>query len=194
MSKSLWNFYTLRDLIENGATYREIRYVLVTGHYRNKLNFSTDGLISAKSSLKRIDNFVDNLHAKIDENNNNDNNYKIYLENFEKDLADDMNISGAISRLFQLIKDVNKLSSISRKNYDDICMILENMDKIFGFVLVDNKKDMEISEKEILKLIEERNIARKNRNFERADEIRDYLLSKKIVIKDGKNGTTWQLA
>jgi len=191
MSKSLGNFYTLRDLINSGATYREIRYLLATSHYRNKLNFSSDGLIGAKSSLKRIDNFIANLSGKIIDDLSNKDNYKVFLEIFEKDLADDMNISGAISSLYQMIKNVNKLDSISQENYNEILIILEKMDTVFGFLFVDTQKDMKISEDEIEQLIIDRNVARRDKDFATADKIRDYLTSNGILIKDGKEGTSW---
>ena len=191
MSKSLGNFYTLRDLVEDGATYREIRYLLVTGHYRNKLNFSKDGLTSAKSSLKRIDNFINSLSNKIDEKSPKIEKLENYLVLFDKDISDDMNISNAISRVYQLIKDINKIESINKSDSKIILDIIKRMDEIFGFVFFATQETKTITDEEIEKLIEERKEARSRKDFAASDRIRDELLEKGIQIKDGKDGTTW---
>ncbi len=191
MSKSLGNFYTLRDLIEKGITYREIRFVLATGHYRNKLNFSQDGVVAAKSSLKRIDNFINNLIIKVDDSCESNFKADTYLKSFEEDMADDMNMSKAMSRVFLLIKDVNKEKSISVAVWHEIMRVFEAMDKIFGFLFSNEEVKSNISEEEILRCVEERSKAREIKDFSKSDEIRDYLQNQGVVIKDVINGTMW---
>jgi len=196
MSKSIGNFYTLRDLLKKGYNPRSIRYVLIATHYRQKMNFSFDGLEAADSAIKRLDEFMTKLNnfkgtnhnpkvAEIIEKTKND---------FENAMDDDFNISIALSAVFDFVKNVNTLlmnNEMSKEDAQKAIKLMKGFDSVIG-ILKDEKKQ-EISE-EIKQLIEKRQEARKNNDYKLADKIRDELKEKGIILKDTKDGVRWEKA
>jgi cysteinyl-tRNA synthetase len=181
MSKSLGNFFTLRDLLAKGWTGREVRYVLVSAHYRDPLNFTMDGLTGARSALQRMDEFLLKMREIAGEVAGTEiGDLKSRIENA---LDDDLNISGALGALFEFIRDGNK-RTITPAEAAGIWTTWEKLDKIFGFGM---PAKAEVPT-EVLALVEERQAARKAKNFKRSDEIRDQLKAQGWVIEDTPQG------
>ena len=181
MSKSLGNFFTLRDLLAKGWTGREVRYVLLSAHYRDPLNFTFDGLQAARPALQRMDEFLLKMQAlagttmapEID-------NLKSKIENA---LDDDLNISGALGVLFEFIRDGNK-RIILPAEAAGIWGTWQRLDGILGLGLPVRSE----VPAEVLGLVEERQVARKAKNFKRSDEIRDQLKGLGWMIEDTPQG------
>ena len=178
MSKSEGNFITVRDALDkfNGEV---IRYSLLSGHYRSPIDFSLEGLKESKSALDRL--------YRSSEGFDFDNNID---EEFSVALSSDLNTPLAISRLHELAKESNKGDKTAGQ-------LLKSSSRLLGFLNYENSKwfmqNVEIDEKNIEKMISERNIARQDRNFELADEIRDKLANMGISIEDSENGTKWRV-
>ena len=189
MSKRLNNVYTLRDLAAKGWTGREIRYVLLSAHYREQLNFTFDGLQAARSALQRIDEFLLKLEAlrgtqiadlmSADEYTRTEN-----LESqFRAAMEDDLNISGALGAMFEFIREANK-RTISVTEAISILSKWRRLDGVLGFGMpVKSEVPAEVQE-----LVEERQTARKAKNFKRSDEIRDQLAKIGWTIEDTAKG------
>ena len=194
MSKSLGNFYTLRDLLKKGYSPRSIRYVLLATHYRQKLNFTFESLKAAENSIKRLDEFI----VKLKDVKGEKNNKEIYVliekakSDFEDAMDDDLNVSIALSVMFDFVKKINTFimnENISKKDAEKAIALMHDFDSVFG-ILKEGEKE-EIS-KEIEQLIEKRQEARKNKNWAEADRIRDELKEKGIILKDAKDGVRWE--
>ncbi len=194
MSKSLGNFFTLRDLISKGYNPRAIRYVLISSHYRKQLNFTLESVKAAEKAIERVEGFY---QAVSQTKNKGDYDERIkgliekYKKSFEDSMEEDLNVSGAFGALFEFLGEVNKLypdSNIPEANRDEVLDFLEKLNSVFA--VFDFSSDL--PDEEILKLIEERNEARKRRDFKRADEIRDMLKEKGIILEDTKDGTRFK--
>lgn len=196
MSKSKGNFYTVNDLIEKGIDPTILRYLLMNVHYRKKLNFTSASILQAKEAVDRIISFKLRLMTEVIKEGVESNKIVSLLEKtkseFEDAMDDDLNISEALASIFELIHQVNILidnNGLTKREAELILSYLKRFDKILGIIFVD--KD-EIADNEIFSLIEERNKARKERDFQRADEIRNHLLKKGIILEDTKTGTRWK--
>ena len=205
MSKSLGNFFTIRDVLnmEDSPGVKKysgqvIRYMFLQTHYANPIEFSEELLSQAKAGLERIHGFVRHLRDDYDSLEEGDDdplkqseNFNFTLKDFEKFMDDDFNTSGAFGALFDLIAIVNALKSsyqLTRKDVVKTEEILNKMDSVFRIIFC--KK--ENIDSEIKTLIKEREQARKEKNFKRADEIRKELLEKGIELEDTANGTVWK--
>ena len=205
MSKSLGNFFTIRDVLnmEDSPGVKKysgqvIRYMFLQTHYANPIEFSEELLSQAKAGLERIHGFVRHLRDDYDSLEEGDDdplkqseNFNFTLKDFEKFMDDDFNTSGAFGALFYLIAIVNALKSsyqLTRKDVVKTEEILNKMDSVFRIIFC--KK--ENIDSEIKTLIKEREQARKEKNFKRADEIRKELLEKGIELEDTANGTVWK--
>lgn len=195
MSKSLGNFYTLRDLLDKGYSPRAIRYLLLTAHYRKQLNFTFDGLNQAAQALLRIDNLIARLNdIKQDAPVNKQvaERCAAFITAFTETVDDDLNIAGGTGVFFDFVHDINTMidaGALGRQDATIVMDTLKNIDTVFGFIFF--PEIARINKDEIEALIEERNKARKEKNFARADEIRQLLLDKGIIIQDTKEGTRW---
>lgn len=190
MSKSLGNFFTLRDLLEKGYNGRQIRYLLMQTHYRTQLNFTMQGLDAAQHSLARLDAFVDRLESIDDQ----DTGYGIIEllqkaeEEFKQHLADDLNISAALATLFDLVREINALidqGKIGMKEAKNTLELLKLLDGALGVLKFQLKADVP---KELEDALEKRAEARQNKDWKRADEIRDFIHSKGYIIEDSPKG------
>ena len=197
--------------IKNDATPREIsekydlqvlRFFMLSAHYRSPLNFSAELMEAAKNGLERITTAAENLKFLINnartEDMSEDERKKLagsiaYVENFEKAMDDDFNTADAISAVFELVKYMNTTTDgASSKEYQqNLFDCLIRLTDVLG-IIVD--KEDEILASDIEALIEERQAARKAKNFARADEIRDELLAKGIILKDTREGVQWKKA
>jgi len=193
MSKSKGNFYTLRDLLEKGYDPVAIRYLLLATHYRKPLNFTFEGLRNAETTVERINDFLDRLASSSFTSSGNGALEKAISraeEKFTAELDDDLNISGALAALFELIRETNTAldsGAISEGERRKILSLFRNWNRVLGVI-----EEPEELPDELLRLIRERNEARRARNYKLADEIRARLLEKGIVLEDTKYGTRWR--
>ena len=190
MSKSLNNFYTLSDLLSMGFSGRDIRYMLMNSHYRTQLNFTFDGLKASKASIQRILDFAERLKSIKDESSNNLVEKIIEKEKkrFIEALADDLNISLALSALFDLIREINHLiddKKISKKEALKTLKFLKEIDQVLGGIFIDKKEGIP---QIVQEAFEKRKDARKNKNFALADELRDFLFDHGYIIEDLPDG------
>ena len=201
MSKSLGNFFTVREISEK-YDLQVLRFFMLSAHYRSPLNFSAELMEAAKNGLERITTAAENLKFLINnartEDMSEDERKKLagsiaYVENFEKAMDDDFNTADAISAVFELVKYMNTTTDgASSKEYlQNLFDCLIRLTDVLG-IIVD--KEDEILAADIEALIEERQAARKAKNFARADEIRDELLAKGIILKDTREGVQWKKA
>jgi len=189
MSKSFGNFFTLRDLLKKGHTPMAIRYVLLATHYRQQLNFTEDGLKAAENAVERLNNFIFKLrNVKSDTSNKTvDRLIEQTKIKFEKKMDDSLNISEALGVVFDFVRDINKLideDKISKKNAKDAIGLMKEIDSVIG--VIDFKE--ESINKEITDLVKEREKARKEKDFARADKIRDKIKEKGFIIEDSSEG------
>lgn len=194
MSKSKGNFYTLRDILNKGYNPVAIRYLLLSTHYRDPLNFTEKSLIQAENTIKNYNAFYQALDfCKTDKTDNRSVKDEIEKarELFIKGLDDDLNISLALSGIFNLMRTVNISiadGSLGIKDASEVKRFLEEVD---GVMAVIDREKAELTEEE-KGMIKEREQARKNRDFKRADEIREALKNKGIVLEDTSYGTRWK--
>jgi cysteinyl-tRNA synthetase len=197
MSKSLGNYFTLRDLMAKGFTGREVRYLLLTAHYRETFNFTLDGLAGAKSALGRIDECVAKLRelvgtpnfssAKTESQLAGQETSAPLLAKFSAALADDLNISAAWGEVFQWVTETNKriaANSLTATEAAAAMLAWEKVDSVLGIGV---KAETEVPA-EILALAEARTAAKQARDFKRSDAIRDELKAKGWVIEDTPKG------
>jgi cysteinyl-tRNA synthetase len=198
MSKSLGNTFTLRSLAAEGHSPRSIRFHLLSAHYKKQLTFSIDGLKQADTALGRIDNFLLRLNdIKREENSNPDldNIVSKFIEKFTETVDDDLNITGATGVFFDFMHEINSLIDAGRLSKSDsqkIMNCLNKIDSVFGFIFFNDKKEDDADVAKIESLINERITAKAEKNFKRADEIRNILLEQGIVLEDSKDGTRWK--
>ncbi|MCP4176701.1 MAG: cysteine--tRNA ligase [bacterium] len=191
MSKSLGNFFILKDLIKKGYSYKDIRWVLISAHYRKKLNFTFDGCKHAKETLRSFNILFDNLNSVIKAGRDGvdlEQQISSYAEKFKNAIGDDLNISEALASVFSLMRDANKLISSGELGASGARKILDtykNFNKILG--VFEFEKHVEIPE-DIKTLVEERKEARLSKDFAKSDEIRDKLKELGWLIEDTASG------
>ncbi len=184
MSKSKGNLYRIEDLIEKGFSPLSFRLLCLQSHYRKSLMFSID-------ILKNTENAYKKLLSKISELTNDGNiDHKIYdkyINEFKNALSDDLNTSSALTVLYDLLKD-------NEANNSTKLLIIEEFDKVLGLDLLKKKEETETEEqkKYIEQMIEKRNEAKKNKDFAKADKIREVLEEKGIILLDTREGTTYK--
>jgi cysteinyl-tRNA synthetase len=197
MSKSLGNFYTLRDLVAQGHTPEAVRYLLAQVPYRKKLNFTFEGLRAAATAIERLRNFEMRLRSeKLEPGINAEISAKATaaLQKYEESLDDDLNTAEALGAVFEFIRDANTAMDERRfleGNREQALKVLAAFDYVFD-VLNPAPSTAALTDAEIDTRVAERNAARKARNFARADEIRAELLEKGIVIEDTRDGVRWK--
>ena len=199
MSKSLGNFFTVREISEK-YDLQVLRFFMLSAHYRSPLNFSAELMEAAGNGLERIVTAAANLkflmgNAQVEKMTEEEASLFAqtdrFKENFEKAMDDDFNTADAIAAIFDFVKFINtNASGNSSKEYlGKLHERLAELSNVLG-IIVDKKE--EILDAEIEKMIEERQAARKNRDFARADQIRADLLAKGIVLEDTREGVKWK--
>ena len=193
MSKSLGNFYTLRELLEKGYDPMEIRYLLISTHYRKLLNFTFDGLRQAGQALRRINDFIFTLKGlKPADGETAEISHLIETSEakFRENMDADFNISGALGMFFDFIHQVNlKQKELKKQDIKNILDFMARIDTVLGVMKKEEKKMLGA---EIEAKIQERQQARKEKNFQLADAIRDELKTKGIALIDTPEGTRWK--
>jgi cysteinyl-tRNA synthetase len=195
MSKSLGNYYTFRDLIEKGYSATAIRYLLMSVPYHKQLNFTFETLEGAEQTIARLRDFRKRLNeARLPEGKTATAQAiaENALRDFETAMDDNLNTSVALAALHNLVRETNTALATETISIEDRTAILETVEKIDSVLNVFGEEKAEMLDAEIENLIEERQQARRNRDFARSDEIRDLLSEKGIVLEDTKDGVRWK--
>lgn len=192
MSKSLGNFYTLRDLLNKGYGAKEVRYMLMHIHYRTQLNFTFEGMKGARNALKRINDFIIRMNEKADQHQTPSYFAHSFLQKaiykFSESLADDLNISEALAAIFDLMNQINTLDDAKQINEGDareVLFVFREFDRIL------NVMDFEVAEsipEELQELLRAREEARKAKEWARSDQLREQLLAQGYLIEDTPSG------
>ncbi|HJD42158.1 MAG TPA: cysteine--tRNA ligase [Candidatus Mediterraneibacter quadrami] len=201
MSKSLGNFFTVREISEK-YDLQVLRFFMLSAHYRSPLNFSAELMEAAKNGLERILTAADNLkflagnasaERMTDEEKELFLKTQEYANSFERAMDDDFNTADAIAAVFELVKYINTTADGTRsKEYlDSLYKRLESLTDVLGIII---EKKEEMLDEEIEAMIEKRQAARKERDFALADQIRDELLARGIILEDTREGVKWKKA
>jgi len=196
MAKSKGNFYTLRDLIDRGYDPLAIRYLLVSVPYRKQLNFTFEGLDAARSSLDRIKEFLFRLKSSKFKPGRNPAISAVLTtarKQLDAALDDDLNTAQALAAVFGLIKEGNIAlteDALEEENRSEILQWFEVVEQRLGIVPTVEAL-VQVDEK-VGSLIAQRNEARRNRDFAKADRIRQELLDLDVIIEDTREGTKWR--
>jgi cysteinyl-tRNA synthetase len=203
MSKSLGNFYTLRDLLEKGNKPSTLRFLLASVPYRRQLNFTQEGLQQAASSVERLRNFATRLNTSKFPAGTSDLSKRAELarENFEQGLEDDLNTAQALAAIFDLIREANVAMDHGEFRQGDVAPVhntLKTFDAIFAVLQDDDDEKLRSigmeasasvpSNQQIDERVAARQAARKTRDFAKADRIRQELADQGIIIEDSKDG------
>jgi cysteinyl-tRNA synthetase len=205
MSKSLGNFYTLRDLFAKGHKPSTIRFLLLSVPYRRQLNFTEEGLLQARNSTERLRNFVTRLKAEqFPAGSNPEIEEKIATaeNDFDAGLSDDINTAMALAAVFDLVREANTAmdrGTFRQQNAPRAVAAMEKFDSVLALLADDDEEKLRklgfgvakarMSSEEIEHLIEERIAAKKRRDFARSDEIRQKLADSGILVEDMKDGS-----
>ena len=189
MSKSLGNFFTIRDLLNKGYSPLALRYALLATHYRQQLNLTMEALDAAENAVERLNEFVSRL-SQIKNGKEHEGINRLIdemEEGFVESLDDDLNISGALAAVFEFIKKVNRLideDRVGSKNAEKILEKLNEFNTVLGLI---ETKEKEIP-KEVIELAEERKKAREKKDFAKSDELREKIKEKGYYVDDSKDG------
>ena len=201
MSKSLGNFRTVREISEQ-YDLQILRFFMLSAHYRSPLNFSAELMEASRNGLERIVNAAENLkflsgNAKTEDMTEKEKTdlekTEDFVKAFEAAMDDDFNTADAIASIFDLVKYCNTTAdgNSSREYTEKLLSVLQKLTDVMGLIV--NKKE-EILDEDIKALIEERQAARKAKDFARADQIRDELAGKGIILEDTREGVKWKRA
>ncbi len=194
MSKSLGNFFTVRDVAEK-FDYSVIRFFMLSAHYRNPINFSDELLTQAKAGLDRIKTCAENLEFLISNSKEDgvtfETEFDMLKQRFIDAMDDDINTADAISVIFDLVKHIN-VSVNENTSASILKEALGLLTELTGVLGIEILKAKELLEGDIEALIEERTQAKKDKNFARADEIRDTLKDMGIILEDTRQGVKWK--
>ena len=201
MSKSKGNFFTVRD-ISKQYDLEIVRFFMLSAHYRNPVNFSDEMLNQAKAGLERLYNAKEKLEftiSNLSESSMKDcekelvNELESYKTKFINAMEDDLNTADAVSAIFELSKFINtNVNEESSLEFAKMC--LDKFNELTEVLNIVNKKNDDILDKDIEELIQKRADAKKNKDFKLADDIRQELLDKGIILEDTRQGTKWKRA
>jgi cysteinyl-tRNA synthetase len=191
MSKSLGNFYTLRDILDKGYSGREIRYVLISTHYRQPLNFTFEALDGARASLKRLDEFAEKVQDIASQGSSAETFTSWaaeYRAKFRDALDDDLNISGALGALFDMVHAGNKImdrNELSPPEALATMALWNELDQVLA-VLRPDEEEADPEVKSMLRLREE---ARGKQDWKEADRLREEIYARGWIVQDGPDGS-----
>jgi cysteinyl-tRNA synthetase len=195
MAKRFGNYYTLRDLLNKGCDPMAIRYLLLSTHYRQQLNFTFEGLEASKNAIERLSNVI----RRLQDADGKDSKGKVseLISRVERcfgdAMDDDLNISIALASLFDFVRDVNNLldaNSISEQEAKRVYSLLSGFDKVLG--VVGKIEREETLPKEAQELIAKREEARKAKDWKTADALRQQLKAMSIIVEDTAQGVRWR--
>ncbi|HSE25162.1 MAG TPA: cysteine--tRNA ligase [Pyrinomonadaceae bacterium] len=195
MSKSKGNYYTFRDLIEKGYSAAGIRYFLLSVPYNKQINLNFDVLAGAEKTVESLRDFRDRLFEAKTEPGNNEKLHEVAeraLKEFEEGMDDDLNTSVALAVLHNLSREVNRAlarKQVKSENQKELLELLNRFDSVLNIL---GQPQREMLDSEIQALINERQEARHRRDFTRADEIRDLLAQRGVILEDTKDGVRWR--
>ena len=201
MSKSLGNFFTVRDIAEK-YDLQVLRFFMLSAHYRSPLNFSADLMEAAKNGLERIRTAGSTLKRQMeaaaaeemsDAERASYEETAAYVEKFEAAMDDDANTADAVSAVFELVKYINTNAS-SDNSREYLQKLYDRLDTLCGVLGIILEQKEELLDADIEALIQERTDAKKAKNFARADEIRDQLKDMGILLEDTREGVKWKRA
>ena len=199
MSKSLGNFYTLRDLLEKGYSAESIRYLLASVPYRKQLNFTMDGLRGAAASIERLRNFQFRLTNTAFPDGCNEaiaNRAAAFPEAFRAAMDDDLNTAQAMGLLFELVREANTAidaGEFRKGNVQETLACIEQWNNLFDVLAPSpQQQPATLNDAAIEQKIQEREQARKQRNFALSDQIRNELTEAGILLEDTKDGVRWR--
>ncbi|HUF04454.1 MAG TPA: cysteine--tRNA ligase [Aridibacter sp.] len=195
MAKSLKNDYTFRDILARGFSPLAIRYLLLSVPYGKQLNFTFEGLKGAESAVERLRNFRRLVRNSAIEDNGEaaaEEAAAKALSDFESVMDDDLNTSQALASIHNLVREVNSITADRRLSPSERDSVLSALEKFDSVLAIFGEDSEEVLDEEIDALIAEREEARKNRDFARADEIRDRLAELNIILADTKDGVRWK--
>jgi len=198
MAKSLGNFYTLRDVLSKGYKPMALRYLLLSTHYRGQLNFTFEALASAGEAVEKLRNLAELLKETSEKESSAEScagEIEKSKKEFDSALEDDLNISGALAALFSFAKEMNRRiaeNSLSSADAKQALSVLMKFDSVLG-VIGEIKEKEELPEG-IMQLINEREEARKRKDYKKSDAIRAELAKKGIMLLDSKDGVKWKRA
>ena len=186
MSKSLGNFYTVKDILKKGYSGRVLRYVLMSTHYRKNLNFTFEGLDAAKAAIERMENFVLSMQdvAGASDDPAVDEALKKAEKDFVEAMDDDIEISAALAAIFEMIRAVNRARP-SQKQAQKAIRLMHRFDEVLGVLDVERKKEVP---EEVLELVRRRHEARKAKDYATADAIREQVRKLGYLIEDTPKG------
>ena len=187
MAKSFGNFYTLRDLLEKGWSGREVRYVLLSAHYRLPLNFTFEGLVGARSALARLDEWQQRLAELAATSTSSETPTAALEDKFASALDDDLNISAALGALFDNVRETNRAMDDGKISPEQAQGWLDYWSRINGVLRLD--PETAAVPADITALLEERHAARTAKDWNASDRLRDELLKLGWLVKDTKEGT-----
>ena len=199
MSKSLGNFFTVREISQK-YPLQVIRFFMLSAHYRSPLNFSDDLVEAAKNGLERILTAYEKGKeqagkAQSDQMTSEEQTYVSKIDElkqkYEAAMDDDLNTADAISVIFELVKLAN--TTVNETSSKEYCTyVIDTMHLLCDILGIETEREQELLDEEIEQMIEERQQARKNRDFAKADEIRNALLEKGIALEDTREGVKWK--
>ena len=196
MSKSLGNFVTVHDLLKK-VNPQVIRFFMSTTQYRRPIRYSSANLNEAKVNLNKLQTAYENLSYRLkDSVEGNDKEVEANFANLEKDFVkvmdDDFNVQNGISVVYEMAKQLNVYSEKEKVYTDTINNLINIYKKVVEIFGISFSEEKELLDDTIEQLIQERNEARKNKNFKRSDEIRDLLKEQGIILEDTAQGTRWK--
>lgn len=196
MSKSLGNFVTVHDLLKK-VNPQVIRFFMSTTQYRRPIRYSSANLNEAKVNLNKLQTAYENLSYRLkDSVEGNDKEVEANFANLEKDFVkvmdDDFNVQNGISVVYEMAKQLNVYSEKEKVYTDTINNLINTYKKVVEIFGISFNEEKELLDDTIEQLIQERNEARKNKNFKRSDEIRDLLKEQGIILEDTAQGTRWK--
>jgi len=196
MSKSLGNFYTLRDLLKRGYDWRAIRYFSISSHYRQKTNLTFKALKGTKKAIEKIKTFIEKISqkpkAKIPFRSQKSELIEDLIlkakSSFEKAMDDDLNTPEALAVIFYLIKEVKKIGELDSKTAKQVLNMIDKFDSVIGLRLLEKRREKNKTPEEIIKLLKERERLRKLKQWESADTVRLKIKQMGYLVEDTEEG------